>query len=374
MSDPLGAITRVSYLELFFDLVFVFAITVTTVTTATDLTGIELYQGLLVLALLWWAWVGYSWLGTTVRADQGPMALMFLGAMGAMLLVTVLVPNWYAGDSAAVVAAAAYVGVRVLHLLVFRRVGRGNPELQTAAARLAIGVGIGAVLLLVGAVIGGTAQIVLVTLAVLFDLGGALLGGGRGWVVSIPHFAERYALIIIIALGEAIIATGIASISTVITVQVVVSILIAFALTAAIWWAYFRSVAEPLEHAIAAAPVERQPALARDVYSYLHFLPVLGIFLIALALKKVIAKVGDKGLLAQFYDVPAFALGAGVVLILLALILMRVRAGVPVPRTAWLGLAIAGVVGSIALSIPAVVVTAGMLAAIAVAAKRPAAA
>ena len=365
-------VTRVSYLELFFDLVFVFAITVTTVTTATDLTGIDLYRGLLVLALLWWAWVGYSWLGTTVRVDQGPMAILFLIAMGAMLVVTVLVPNWYSDDSAAIVAALAYVGVRVLHLVLFWRIGRGNAELQAATLRLAMGVGVGAVLLVAGAVVGGTAQIVLVTLAVLLDFGGALLGGGRGWIVSIPHFAERYGLIIIIALGEAIIATGIASISATLSLHVAVPIVIAFALTAAIWWAYFRTVAEPVERAIETAAPARQPALARDVYSYLHFLPVLGIFLIALALKKVIGKVDAKGLLVQLYDVTAFALGVGVVLILLSLILMRARAGVPVPKAAWVGLVVAIAFAVFAQALPAVVVAAGMFLAIAVAAWRPA--
>ncbi|MGI9187325.1 MAG: low temperature requirement protein A [Gaiellales bacterium] len=373
MSAFTGQVTRVSYLELFFDLVFIFAITVTTVTTATDLTGIDLYRGLLVLALLWWAWVGYSWLGTTVRVDEGSMVILFLIAMGAMLVVTVLVPNWYAGDSAALLAALAYVGVRVLHLLLFWRVGRGNAELRAATLRLAAGVGVGAVLLITGAIVGGTAQVVLVTLAVVLDFGGALLGGGRGWVVSIPHFAERYGLIIIIALGEAIIATGIASISATLTLHVAVPIVIAFALTAAIWWAYFRSVAGPVEHAIAAAAPARQPALARDVYSYLHLLPVIGIFLMALALKKVIGKVDAKGLLVQLYDVPAFALGAGVVLILLSLILMRLRTGTPVPVTAWIGLGIAIIVGALAMTLPAVLVAAGMFVAIAVAARRPAA-
>ena len=362
-------VPHVSTLELFFDLVFVFAITVTTVTTAADLTGIELYKGLLVLALLWWAWVGYSWLGTTVRVDQGSMAFMFLFAMGAMLLVTVLVPDWYGNDSAAIVAALAYVGVRVVHVALFWLISRGNPELQTATLRLATGVGIGAILLVAGAVVGGTAQVVLITLAVLFDFGSVLVKGGRGWIVSIPHFAERYGLVIIIVLGESIIATGIASISTTISLQVAVPILVAFALTAAVWWAYFRGVAEPVEQAIEAAAPDRQAAMARDVYSYLHLLPVLGVFLMALALKKTIGKVGDKGLDVHLYDVPAFALGTGVVLILLSLILMRARSRVPVPRTAWLGLAIAIVFGVLAMTLPAVLVAAGMFIAIAVAAR-----
>lgn len=366
-------VTRVSYLELFFDLVFVFAITVTTITTATDLTGIDLLQGFLVLALLWWAWVGYSWLSTTVRVDQGPMAFMFLAAMGAMLLVTVLVPNWYGGDTAAIVAAVGYVGVRVVHLALFWLIGRGNQGLRDATLRLSMGVGIGAILLIVGAVIGGTAQVVLVALAVLLDFAGALLGGGRGWTVSIPHFAERYGLIVIIALGEAIIATGIAAVSTTISVQVAAAILIAFALTAAVWAVYFRTVAEPVEHAVERVPEERQAATARDVYSYLHFLPVLGIVLMAVALKKVIGKVGDKGLDAHLSDVPAFAFGAGVVLILVALILMRLRTRVRVPLTAWAGLVLAIAFAVFAQTLPAVVIAAGMFIAIVVAARRPAA-
>jgi low temperature requirement protein LtrA len=364
-------VTRVSHVELFFDLVFVFALSVATDVTAENLTARGLFQGLLVLALLWWAWVGFSWLGTNVHADQGRMVFAFLIAAGGILLVTILGKDWYAHDNAAIIAALAYTSVRVIQLVLYWQLGRDSPALRQATRRLAIGAGLGGVLLLTGAVVGGTAQIILVASAVLIDFGSALFKGGRGWDVSISHFAERYGLFIIIALGEVIIATGIASTSTVITVKVAIPILIAFVLTTAIWCAYFRAVSGPVEHALAAQPRERQPLLARDVYSYLHFVTLLGIFMMALTLKKTIAKVGDAGLDAHLYDVPAFALGVGVSLILVSLILMRVRVGVSVPRSAWVGLVVAIAFGAFAMTLPAIAVAGGMFVAIALSARRP---
>ena len=366
MNQITKTVKRVSHVELFFDLVFVFALSVATDVTAENLTARGLLQGLLVLALLWWAWVGFSWLGTNVHADQGRMVLAFLIAAGGILLVTILGKDWYGQDNAAVIAALAYVSVRAIQLVLYWRLGRDSPELRDATRRLTIGAGIGGVLLLIGAAVGGTAQIILVAAAVLIDFGSALLKGGRGWRVSPAHFAERYGLFIIIALGEVIIATGIASTSTVVTVKVVIPILIAFILTTAVWFVYFRAVSSPVEIALTAQPMERQPVLARDVYSYLHFVTLLGIFMMALALKKTIAKVGDVGLDAHLYDVPAFALGVGV-----SLILMRMRVGAPVPRSAWVGLVVAIAFGAFAMTLPAIVVAGGMFVAIALSARRP---
>ena len=371
MNQITKTVKRVSHVELFFDLVFVFALSVATDVTAENLTARGLLQGLLVLALLWWAWVGFSWLGTNVHADQGRMVLAFLIAAGGILLVTILGKDWYGQDNAAVIAALAYVSVRAIQLVLYWRLGRDSPELRDATRRLTIGAGIGGVLLLIGAAVGGTAQIILVAAAVLIDFGSALLKGGRGWRVSPAHFAERYGLFIIIALGEVIIATGIASTSTVVTVKVVIPILIAFILTTAVWFVYFRAVSSPVEIALTAQPMERQPVLARDVYSYLHFVTLLGIFMMALALKKTIAKVGDVGLDAHLYDVPAFALGVGVSLILVSLILMRMRVGAPVPRSAWVGLVVAIAFGAFAMTLPAIVVAGGMFVAIALSARRP---
>ena len=342
----------VSTLELFFDLVFVFAITQVTAMIAAEPTATGLARGVLLLALIWWSWVAFTWVGTTVRADLGLPALVFGVAMAAMLLVAIALPQWYAGTRVAWIAVLAYVVVRLMHLGLFLALGRGTPGLTAATMRLATGVGLGAALLLVGTAIGGGAQLALVAVAVAADFAGALLGGGRGWVVNVAHFSERHGLIVIIALGESLIALGLAASGTDVGGGVLAVVLAGFAVSATIWLRYFARDAAPLEHALAALAGPAQARLARDVYSYLHLPLVLGIVLVALALKKGVAAVAEAGAGATLHGVGALALALGVPLVLAALIAMRLRARQRVPVALLLGLAASAVLALGATGIP----------------------
>ena len=342
----------VSTLELFFDLVFVFAITQVTAMIAAEPTATGLVRGVLLLALVWWSWVAFTWVGTTVRADLGLPALVFGGAMASMLIAAIALPQWFSGTRVAWIAVLAYLAVRVMHLGLFLALGRGTPGLAAAAARLGIGVGVGAALLLVGTAIGGGAQLALVALAVVADFAGALLGGGRGWVVNVEHFAERHGLIVIIALGESLIALGLAATGTDLGAGVLAVVLLGFGLSAAIWLRYFARDATPLEHALAAATGAARARLARDAFSYLHLPIVLGIVLVALALKKGVAAVDADGAGAALHGVGAVALGVGVPLILAALIAVRVRARCGVPTGLVVAVAVAAAVAIGAASLP----------------------
>ena len=242
----------VSTLELFFDLVFVFAITQVTAFVAADPTGYGALQGLLLLCLVYFSWVAYSWLGTSARVDdRAPTAALF-GAMAAMFVVAVLMPAWFTGGVWAIVATGSYIAVRALHIVLFRLLGADSPELRKATMQLAASAGVASALLLVGAIVGGTAAVVFVALAVIIDPIGAFTGGGRGWYLAADHFAERHGLIIIIAIGESLIAVGLAIAGTPPTAGSIALGLIGVVCAALLYVLYFRRAADGMLAALAA--------------------------------------------------------------------------------------------------------------------------
>src|ERR671930_1053880 len=199
---------QVTPLELFFDLVFVFAITQVTSLLARDPTGHGVLRGMLVLVALWWAWTGYAWLTSTLDVDEGGVRLAMLAAMGAMLIVALAVPGAFGDD--AVLFAVAYLLVRLLHIVLYAIVGRDDPDLTGAILRLAPTVAFGATLILLAGFAHGDTRVFIWVVALAIDyLGPAVFGAGRGWRIAPEHFAERHGLIILIALGESIIAIGV---------------------------------------------------------------------------------------------------------------------------------------------------------------------
>ena len=309
---------RVGPLELFFDLVFVFAITQVTAMLADDPTWGGLLRGLLVLAAVWWAWVAYAWLTDTIDADEGGIRLAMFGAMGAMLLVALTVPTAFGDD--ALLFAAAYVFVRLMHLVLYARGARDEPEVVGAVFRLAPTATIGPSLLVLGAFLDDTPRLVAWIGALALDWVGPALGRGRGWRVQPRHFAERHALIVIIALGESVVALGAGAAGLPIDAGLVASSLLGVVVLAGLWWLYFDVVAIVAERRLASATGVERALLARDSYSYLHFPMVAGIVLFALALKKTLADHAD-----PLAAVPAVGLCGGLALYLLGHVCFRLR-------------------------------------------------
>jgi low temperature requirement protein LtrA len=303
---------RVTPLELFFDLVFVFAITQVTSLLAADPTWTGMLHGMLVLTALWWAWAAYAWLTNTVDSDEGVVRIAMLGAMAAMLVVSLAVPEAF-GDHG-VLFAGAYMVVRILHLILYAIAGKHDPELLGAVLRLASTATIGPILLVYAGFLEGDERVTLWIVALTLDfLGPAVIGRGRGWRVSVEHFAERHALIILIALGESIVALGVGATSIELDLGVVVAAVLAIVLVSALWWLYFDVAAILARQRVAAVSGIEQARLARDAYSYLHLPMVAGIVLFAMGLKKTLEDVGE-----PLATVPAFALAGGVALYLLA--------------------------------------------------------
>jgi low temperature requirement protein LtrA len=320
MEGTLEREARVTPLELFFDLVFVFAFTQVTGLMSSDPSAGGVLRGLLVLAALWWAWAGYAWLTNTMDPDEGGVRLAVLVVVGALLVLSLAVPESFAGS--AVLFGAAYFIVRALHLALYAIAGRDDPDLLRAVRRFAPTATLGPALILVAGFFDGAGQYALWALALPIDYLGVLRGHSEGWRVSPHHFVERHGLIIIIALGESIVAIGVGASGEPLEAGVVVAALLGVGIVASLWWAYFDWVSIVAESRLASATGPARAALARDAYAYLHLPMVAGIVLFALGLKKALANVGDP--LAM---VEALALSGGVALYLLAHVCLRLRIG-----------------------------------------------
>ena len=242
-------------------------------------------KGLLVLGVLWWSWVGYAWLTSVVDPEEGAVRLAIFVAMAAFLVAALCVPEAF-GDEA-LLFACAYAVVRGAHIVLFMLASRDDPALRRSVVGLAVSTAIGVGLLFAAAVASGGLQIGLWGLALLLDMGGPFLFGAEGWKLVPGHFAERHGLIVIIALGESIVAIGVGA-EAAIDAGVVVAAVLGIVVAAALWWLYFDVMAIVAERRLANAAGRERNEIARDSYSYLHFPMVAGIVLLALGLKKTL--------------------------------------------------------------------------------------
>jgi low temperature requirement protein LtrA len=313
----LGDEERVKPLELYFDLIFVFAVTQVTGLIVEDPTWAGLVRGLVVLGVLWWAWTAYAWLTNTVDPDEGVVRITMFGAMGAMLVASLAVPDVFGDD--AFLFACMYALVRIAHLVLYAFAGWGDRALLGALSRLSAGTAAGVGLLFVASALDGPLQAGVWALALALDLLGAYIGGGRGWRLSPAHFAERHALVMIIALGESIIAIG-AGAPRELGVGVIAAGTLGIAIACTLWWAYFDVVALVAERKLHEAKGTAQLTMARDSYSYLHLPMVAGIVLYAVGVKKTMEHVGD-----PLKIVPAITLCGGLALYFVAHLLFRLR-------------------------------------------------
>jgi low temperature requirement protein LtrA len=310
---------RVSPLELFFDLVFVLAITQCTALMVHHPTWDGLAQGLLVLGVLWWTWVAYSWLTSVVDPEDDAVRMTIFVAMAAVLVLALCVPRAF--GSLGLTFAIAYGVVRYAQIALFTLASRDDPGLRHSVNGLAIGTAIGVGLLATASFFDGWVQGGIWALALALDVGAPYFAiDAGGWKLAPRHFAERHGLILIVALGESIVAIGIAA-ELSLDAGIVAAAALGIGLVAALWWIYFDVVALVAERRLATAPTGReQNEMARDSYSYLHFPMIAGIVLVALGLEQTLAHVGD-----PLRTVPAFALLGGVAAYLLGHVAFRYR-------------------------------------------------
>jgi low temperature requirement protein LtrA len=309
---------RVTPLELFFDLVFVLALTQCTTLIFHTPTWLGVLKGMLVLGMLWWSWVGYAWLTSVVDPEEGAVRLVMFVAMAAFLVAALCTPGAFGSE--ALLFACAYAVVRAAHIALFVLASRDDEGLRQSVRGLAVSTAIGCALLFIAAATSGGVQLGLWGLALVLDAGGPYLFGSEGWRLVPGHFAERHGLIVIIALGESIVAVGVGA-SPTIDAGIVVAAVLAVAVAATLWWVYFDVTAIVAARHLAQAREGRERnEIARDSYSYLHFPMVAGVALLAVGLKRTIVHVDD-----PLKFVPAATLLGGAAMYLLAHVAFRWR-------------------------------------------------
>lgn len=330
---------RAGFLELFFDLVFVFGITQVTALILEDASAGGFLRGALVFGLLWWAWSAYTWLTNAIDIERSSVRLLLLAAMAGSFFMALAVPHAFGSDG--VWFAVPYAVVRVLQVVLYAEGLRGAPEQLRAFLPLAPWFLVAPTLVLVGGTVDDPTRAWLWAASLVIDVTGTLVAnrGSSGWRVSPAHFAERYGLFMIIVLGETIVATGLGAREIERDGIFLVSVVVAFAAVATLWWAYFGFTQRAAERTLARAPVEQRGPLARDLYTLGHFPIALGIVFTAVAGEKTLAHPKD-----PLSPGGRAALGIGVAVFLLGFALVRWRA---VRMIAWERLA----AGALALAL-----------------------
>lgn len=328
---------RVTPLELFFDLVFVFGFTEVTTLLHENPTWGGLGQGLLALTVLWWAWASYAWLTNSLDADRGPVLAAMLVSTGAMFLAALAVPGAFGDDR--FLFAVSFVVVLGMFVVLYALGAKGAPDLLAAILRTAPWAAAGGILVLAGAFVGGDAQPWLWLLAVVAGFLGPLLTPVDGWRVHPAHFAERHGLIIIIAVGESLVAIGLSARNTGLGPAVIGAVLLGLAIAASMWLAYFDFFAGALEQLILRREGAARVRLARDAYTYLHLPMIVGIVLSAFALRVAVAHPH-----ARLHTVPAVSLCLGSTVYLLGylglqlLVVHRLTVGRPAAALAFVAI------------------------------------
>ena len=275
-----GASNRVSTLELFFDLVFVLAITELTSVLYQAPTFRSLFQVVLMLALIWWMYGGYAWLTNAVAADATNRRLLLLGGMGGFFLLALAVPTAF--SSTGLAFGLAYLVIVVVHTALFTRAV--SERVVQAILRISPLNVVSALLVLAGGAAGGTVQYVLWTAAVALQWLNPVIRGLAGFEVAPSHFVERHGLVLIIAIGESVVAVGIGASGLPVDAGLAVVALLGLALSACLWWLYFgRGDDERADRALAGMEPLLRARRALTAFFYCYLAMLLGIVAIAAA-------------------------------------------------------------------------------------------
>jgi low temperature requirement protein LtrA len=309
---------RVSNVELFFDLVFVFAFTQVTTLWLDEPTWGGLARGLLVLAALWWIWAGCAWLTNAADAEAGFVSAALLSMTAGLFVAALAVPEAFTRERT--VFGVAFFAVVVSFVWLYAVVSRSAPDLFDAVRRTAWITLPGAALILAAAFVPADVRPALWCAALIIGFGGPALVSTRGWRVAPEHFAERHGLIVIIAIGESLGAIGFGARGTHLGGDVIVATLLGLLVAVSFWLAYFDFASGGLRDVLVRRQGAERAALARDVYTYLHLPLVAGIVLFAFGMRTVLRNVH-----ADLRWVPAVALCCGCALYLLVFVAIRWR-------------------------------------------------
>jgi low temperature requirement protein LtrA len=299
---------RVTFVELFFDLVFVFCVTQVVTLLHGHMDARSAGAALLVFWLVWWAWTQFTWALNAANTDHPRVQLTTLLATGVAFFLAVGIPR--ALDDGALWFALSYVGLRLIGLLVYYWVAWADPLQRRAVRVFGLFSTAGLAAVLAGGILGGSAHYVCWGMAIALDLMAAGIGGQLdGWNLHPDHFVERHGLIVIIALGETLIVAASGLVAAPRTPTAVATGVLAVAVACGLWWTYFRHARPTFEHELAAREGNARSSLARDMFSVMHFPMLCGIVAMAVATEEALAHP-DLPLAADL----RIALGGGAVL------------------------------------------------------------
>lgn len=278
---------KVTFVELFFDLVFVFSVTQVAGMFQGRVGLPSAVSAVLVFWLVWWAWTQFTWALNAANTDHPRVQVITLLATAMAFFLAVGVPQALGARS--LWFAVPYVVVRVIGLLLYYWVAWGDPIQRRAVRIFGLASTTGLVAVLAGSLIGGAGLYLLWGLAIALDLLAAAVGGQlEGWNLHPEHFVERHGLIVIIALGETLIAAAAGLLGAPRTPLVVATAVLAVAVVGALWWTYFPYVRPVLEHALAARDGNARSCLARDAFSVMHFPMLCGVIAVAVAIEEAL--------------------------------------------------------------------------------------
>jgi low temperature requirement protein LtrA len=305
---------RVTTFELLFDLVFVFAFTQETQFMAHAHSALGVLQAMIILGLLWWSWASYSWLANQTHVDEGVVRGGMTIAMGAMFVVALTIPEAFhdleGGLYGPIVFVAAYALVRFVHIGLYLIAADGDVALRRQVLKTSTAMLASVAVLVVGALIGGPLQTWFWLGGIVVDIVLTYLTSSEGsWhIQSAAHWAERYGLVVILALGESVVAIGVGAAHEEVSLPILGGAVLAITLTASLWWLYFDVIAIAAEHHLAEQKGVRRAAMATDAYTYLHLPLIAGIVISALGVEDVIAHAAGDEPLGMF---GAYALFGG---------------------------------------------------------------
>jgi low temperature requirement protein LtrA len=299
---------RVSSLELFFDLVFVFTITQLTAVMVARPTGEALAQVVLMLTAIWWMYGAFAWLTNAVPPDRTSLRLPLFGGMLAFFAISLTIPTAFTEDG--VIFACAYLVVIAVHTVLYMQAASWTVAGVWSFARMNLVAG---VLILAGAIIGDAGEYILWALAVvIFVIVPALVPEEAGWIRP-SHFVERHGLVMMVALGESVVAVGIGASHLDISWQMLAVATLGLTLSAELWWVYFMGDDQEAEGVLRAmVPTKRQFYAVNVAYYWTHLVMLLGIVCISAGLERAIGHAFDPLSFAR-----ALELGGGTALFLL---------------------------------------------------------
>jgi low temperature requirement protein LtrA len=312
---------RVTTLELFFDLVFVFTITQLTAILLADPNPRGLLSAILMLGVTWWMYGGYAWLTNAVPPNTTTRRLLLMAGMAGFLVMALAIPGTFDGNDG-LAFGLGYLLVTAVHTALFTKTTAESAV--RAILRLAPFNFVSAILVLLAGILGGTAEFVLWSAAFGLQVIAPYLSGQEGFVIQAAHFVERHGLVVIIAFGESIVAIGIGASQLRVDAALVFVAVLGLALTGCLWWLYFGGDDdEEAERALGNTPHERRPNVALVAYGYAHLALLFGIVLLSAGVKKAIGHAFE-----HLAPAAAWYLAGGVALFLLGDALFRAVLGI----------------------------------------------